>query len=175
MIWHTGVMQSDITIEDDSLFLTDFFQGEKYQKYRNSFTKKDRHFQSFETNLAFEYSYRWNSLKMQKYSGGKFSDYLIAYFCYYQPIIKRVISKKTPDFSIAFENGFFKGVLPLQIGWTFGSYDVFTSFFQLKIIANALTFSILYRSISDYLFRWNRGIEIGLKTHYFWNLRSNKR
>ena len=172
MIWHTGVMQADFIIEDDSLFLFDFFQGKKYQKYRTSFSKKERHIQSFETNLACEYSYRWNNLKLQKKSQGSFSKYLITYFGYNQPLITRVSQKKTPDFSIAFENGFFKGMLPLQIGWTFGSYDLYTSFIQLKIIANASTFSLVYRSISDYLFRWNRGIEIGLKTHYFWNLGS---
>jgi hypothetical protein len=175
MIWHTGVMQSDFIIEDDSLFLLDFFQGKKYQKYRNSFTKKDRHIQSFETNFALEYSYRWNSIKTQKDSHGNFSDYLIAYFGYYQPVITRVFTKKTPSFSTAFENGFFRGILPLQIGWTFGSYDMFTSFIQLKIIANASTFSILYRSISDYLFRWNKGIEMGFKIHYFWNFGSKNR
>ncbi len=171
MKWKTGLQQSNIIINSDSLYLLNILDNSQESIIEfGKFNRTKKMVKSLETMITFDWSLRsqvrHNSLPAFK----EISAYRILSAGVIQPLYKQVGLKRKPTFIFTLENGFFDGTMPLRLGWTFKDKQNFSSYVEIIQISKGPTFSIWYRAISDFVFRWRRGGEIGIKSHFFWDM-----
>lgn len=170
MIWDTGLRQTKILINADSLYLLDLLQDPSNAATLNSsFTKRSSLTLPLETSFKLQFSYKWHIPVRYHTALRDFIQYHIFSLGYNQPLVKDMRRPVFPVITAMIENGFVNGTFPCRIGWTLGSRKQCTSFIEVEQVTKGLTFSIWYRAVADLLFRSKKGAEIGIRSHVFWD------
>lgn len=171
VFWNSDLHHSSLLFVKDSITILDIVEN----GVENSFTSKkieENYFkQVLESFLYVKSSFtssgygKFDKRRMEKLSSARAFSIV-----YKQPLIHKEAYKRSPVFGLVFENEFFNGILPIQIGWSFSNLDNNSSFFQLKqVVTRGLSFTLNYSANNDMLFRWGKGGEISVLSNIYFD------
>jgi len=170
MRWKTGIQQSNIFMQGDSLYLFDVVNnpGDSLLTISN-FKEKNGKTSMLNSALLINFSYRTKYSDKYDPIMKQISSYRIAGAAYKQPLTWQRFKRNNRTIAVYLENGFLEGTCPFRIGWIYQDRDNYSSYIELEQMTKGLSFKIWYHAMYDYIFRWRKGGVIGISSHFFWN------
>lgn len=170
MFWNTGMIRADFSIDEDQFYLSDLLSGNDSSIVSISKRKTDHPLTTpLPTRLLASISTRFDLPSALQDKLGNLSLYRICTIGYYQPLASRFSSSLAPKMVLKFENGFFCGSLPLHLGWILGGTEQWTSFVEVQMVGQELTYAIGYRTPGDGLFRLRKGFDFDVCARFMWD------